>query len=135
MTKKHAPQYFICNFNFKSHNFKIESPFKRVAPTYRGSTSLSFLSPCYTLCLGHFEFKTLLTSSSAFSEKPKKFCTRPSNWSYVQNRHKEVFLGPRNFCILQIFKPPFKPLGSYKFRQSHLTRNSCLVLDSGSTPK
>jgi hypothetical protein len=23
-------------------------------------------------------------------------------------------LGPRNFCILQIFKPPFKRLGSYK---------------------
>jgi hypothetical protein len=27
--------------------------------------------PCYALCLGHFEFKTLLTSSSAFSERPK----------------------------------------------------------------
>jgi hypothetical protein len=42
MTKKHAPQYFICNLNFKSHNFKTESPFKRVASTYRGSTTLSF---------------------------------------------------------------------------------------------
>jgi hypothetical protein len=27
--------------------------------------------PCYALCLGHFEFKTLLTLSSAFSERPK----------------------------------------------------------------
>jgi hypothetical protein len=44
MTKKHAPQYFICNLNFKSHNFQPESPFKHVAPTYRGSTTLSFLS-------------------------------------------------------------------------------------------
>jgi hypothetical protein len=43
MTKKHAPQYFICSLNFKSHNFQTKSPFKRVAPTYRGSTTLSFL--------------------------------------------------------------------------------------------
>jgi hypothetical protein len=47
----------------------------------------------------------------------------------------KVFLGPRNFCILQIFKPPFEQLGSYEFRQSLLSRNSCLVPDSGSTPK
>jgi hypothetical protein len=33
-------------------------------------TTLSFFSPCYALCLGHFEFKTLLTSSSAFSKRP-----------------------------------------------------------------
>ncbi len=45
------------------------------------------------------------------------------------------FLGPRNFRLLQIFKPPFKWLGSYKFLQSLLSRNSCLVLDSGNTPK
>ncbi len=53
MTKKHALQYFICNLNFKSHNFQTESPFKRAASTYRGSTTLSFFSPCYALCLGH----------------------------------------------------------------------------------
>ncbi len=52
MTKKHAPQYFICSLNFKSHNFQTESPFKHVAPTYRGSTTLSFFSPCYACCLG-----------------------------------------------------------------------------------
>jgi hypothetical protein len=43
MTKKHAPQYFICSLNFKSHNFQTESHFKCVAPTYRGSTTLSVL--------------------------------------------------------------------------------------------
>ena len=43
MTKKHTPQYFIYSLNFKSHNFQTESHFKRVAPTYRGSTTLSFL--------------------------------------------------------------------------------------------
>ncbi len=136
MTKKNALQYFICSLNFKSHNFQTESPFKHVAPTYRWSTTLSFCSPCYTLCLGHFEFKTLLTSSSAFSKRPKYFCTKPSNRSYVRNRHKPAFfLGPRFFCILQIFKLPFKQLGSYKFHQSLLSRNSCLVPDSGSMPK
>ncbi len=74
-------------------------------------------------------------SSSAFIERPKIFCTRPSNWLYVQNWHKQVFfLGPRKFRILQIFKPPFIWLGSYE-RQSLLSRNSCLVPDSGSMPK
>ncbi len=29
-----------------------------------------FFSPCYALCLGHFEFKTLLKSRSAFSKRP-----------------------------------------------------------------
>jgi hypothetical protein len=135
MTKKHALGYFICNLNFKSHDFQTESPFKHVAPTYRGSTTLSFFSPCYALCLGHFEFKTLLTLSSVFSKRSKIFFTRPSNWSYMRNLHKQVFLGPRIFCILQFFKPPFERLGSYKFLQSLLSRNSCLVPDSGSTPR
>jgi hypothetical protein len=43
MTKKCAPQYFICSLNFRSHNFQTESHFKRVAPTYSGSTTLGFL--------------------------------------------------------------------------------------------
>jgi hypothetical protein len=38
--------------NFKSHNFQTESPFKRAASTYRGSTTFSFFSPCQALCLG-----------------------------------------------------------------------------------
>ncbi len=74
-------------------------------------------------------------SSSAFSKRQKFFCAGPSNWSYVRNQHKQVFWGPRNFRILRIFKPPFKWLGSYKFRWSFLSRNSCLIPDSGSTPK
>jgi hypothetical protein len=32
---------------------------------------LLVFSPCYALCLGHSKFKTLLTSSSVFSERPK----------------------------------------------------------------
>ncbi len=43
MTKKHAPQYFICSLNFKSYNFQTESHFKRVASPNRGSTTLCFL--------------------------------------------------------------------------------------------
>ncbi len=61
----------MCNLNFKSHNLQTESLFKRAASTYRGSITLSFSSPCYALCLGHFEFKTLLMLSSAFSKRPK----------------------------------------------------------------
>jgi hypothetical protein len=78
MTKKHAPQYFICNLNFKSRNFQTESPFKRAVSTYRGSTTLSFFSPCYALHFGQVEFKTLPTLCSAFSKRMKFFCTRPS---------------------------------------------------------
>ncbi len=33
----------LCSLNFKSHSFQTESHFKHVAPTYRGSTTLSFL--------------------------------------------------------------------------------------------
>jgi hypothetical protein len=69
----------------------MESLFKRTTSTYRGSTTLSFFSPCYALCLGHFEFKTLLTSRSAFSKRPTFFCTRSSNWLYMRNWHKQVF--------------------------------------------
>jgi hypothetical protein len=59
MTMKHAPQYFICSLNFKSHNFQTESHFKHVAPTYRGRTTLSFL--VLQLCLtGTIEFCTPL---------------------------------------------------------------------------
>ncbi len=99
MTKKHALQYFICNINFKSHNFQTESPFECVAPTYRGSTTLSFSTPCYALCLGQFEFKTLLTLSSAFSKRSKFFCTRPSNRLYLRIWHKQVFLDQEVFVF------------------------------------
>ncbi len=36
-------------------------------------------------------------ASSAFSKRPRCFCTRPSNWLYVQNQHKWVFSGTKNF--------------------------------------
>jgi hypothetical protein len=51
VTKKHAPQYFICSLNFKSHNFQTESYLKHVTPTCRGSTTFTFLvlQPCLTL--------------------------------------------------------------------------------------
>ncbi len=51
MTKKHAPQYFICSPNLKSPNVQTESLFKCVASTYRGSTTLCFLVclQCLTL--------------------------------------------------------------------------------------
>jgi hypothetical protein len=135
MTKKHAPQYFICNLNFKSHNFQTESPFKHVPPTYRESTNFSFFSPCYAPHLGHFEFKNLLTLSSAFSKRAKFSVPDHPIGRACGIGTSELFLGPIFFCILRIFKPPFKRLGSYKFRQSLLSRNSCLVPDSGSTPK
>jgi hypothetical protein len=88
---------FICIIDFKSNNFQTESLFKRAASTYRGSTTLSVFSPCYALHLGHFKFKTLLMLSSAFSKRLKISCTRPSNWSYVRNQHKQVCFGTKKF--------------------------------------
>jgi hypothetical protein len=137
MTKKHAPQYFICSLNLKSHDFQTESPFKRGAPTYRGSTTLSFFCPCYALCLGHFEIKTLLTSSSAFSKsskRPKFFCARISNRSYMQNRHKQVFWDQEIFAFCES-SSHHSSGWVHTSRQSLLSRNSCLVPDSGSKPK
>jgi hypothetical protein len=58
---------------------------------------LDFFSPCYALCLGHFEFKTLLMSSNVFSKRPTFFCTRPSNRLHIWNWHKQVFFGIKIF--------------------------------------
>ncbi len=106
------------------------------ASTYRGSTTLSFSSPCYALRLWHFEFKTLLMFSSAFSKRPKKFVVpdHPTGHTCRIGTSK-LILEPRKFCILRIFKPPFKRMGSYKFCQSLFSRNSCWVPDSGIMPK
>ncbi len=37
-------------------------------------------------------------------QMPKFFCTRPSNQSYVQKKHKQEFFGTKNFCALWLFK-------------------------------
>jgi hypothetical protein len=47
--------------------------------------------------IGHFEFKTLLTSSSAFLQELKFFCTRLSNWSYMGSWHKQEFFWDKGF--------------------------------------
>ncbi len=110
--------------------------FKHVAPTYRGSTTLNFL--VLQLC---FMLRTLWIQNPAHVkqcnlQEAKFFCSRPSNWLYMRSRHKQVFfLGQRIFCILQIYKPSFKRLGSYEFCRILLSRNSCLVPNSGSMPK
>ncbi len=96
---------------------------------------LGFESSSYAKRLGHFEFKTLLTSSSAFCKRPKFSVPDHPIGCTCGIGTSIFFLGPRNLCILQIFKPPSKRLGSYKFHRSLLSRNSCLVPDSGSTPK
>jgi hypothetical protein len=70
MTQKHAPRLFICNLNFKLIIYKQRVPSSVLLQLTEEELLLVF-SPCYTLCLGYFEFKNLLTSSSAFSERPK----------------------------------------------------------------
>jgi hypothetical protein len=48
-------------------------------------------------CSGHFEFNTLLLSSSEFFKKPHIFCTRPSNRSYMRN--KQIVLKNQIFAL------------------------------------
>ena len=98
MTNEDAPQYLICSLNFKSRNFQTESLLMRVASTYRGSTTLCF--SVLQLCL---MLRILLIQNPAHVEQwvlgeANFFCTRPSNQSYVQNRHKQVF-----FCDQEMF--------------------------------
>jgi hypothetical protein len=61
---------FICNLNFKLIIYKQRVP-SSVPLLLIEEAPLLVFSPCYALCLGRFEFKTLLTLSSAFSERPK----------------------------------------------------------------
>jgi hypothetical protein len=56
----------------------------------------SFFSPCHALCLGHFEFKSLLKSSSAFSNR-LNLCHQTINRSNVRNWHKQVVFGTKFF--------------------------------------
>ncbi len=98
MTKTYAPWCFICSLNFMSHNFQTESHLKCVTPTYRGSTTLSFLSSSYAQHLGHFEFKTLLMSSSAFSERPNFFLYQTIQLVIrVESAQASFFSGTKKF--------------------------------------
>ena len=101
-----------------------------------GSTTLLFKTPSQAKCSGHFEFQTVLLLSSAFSKRLNfSVPDQPTHHACKIGTSKFFLLEPRNFQFLQIFKPPSKQLGSYKFHQSLLSRNPCLVLDSGSMPK
>ncbi len=64
------------------------------------------------------EYYNMLTSSSAFSKRPIFFVPDHPIGRTCRIGTSELILGPRNFRFLQIFKPSFKWLGSYKFRQS-----------------
>jgi hypothetical protein len=81
----------------------MESLFKRATSTYIGSTTLLFLSTYLAECLGHFEFKTLLTLSSAFFARAKIICTRPSNQSYVWSWHKQEIFWDQGISRSAIF--------------------------------
>ncbi len=136
MTKKHARQYFICSPNFKSHNFWNRESLHACCLHLQRKHHSTFL-----VCPQHLMLGTLWLQSPAHVKQwvlreAKFFCTRPSSWLYVRNRHKrELFFGTKKLTTLQIFKPLFKQLGFYKSHQSLLSRNSFLVLDSGITPK
>ena len=101
MTKKHAPQYFICSLNFKSYNFQTESHFKHVAPTYRGSTTLSFLVLQLCLMLRTLWIQNPAHLKQCVLQEAQFFCTRPSSWLYVRNPHKRelFFWNQDNFAL------------------------------------
>jgi hypothetical protein len=63
----------LFNLNSKTKRiiFKQESLSSVLPLTYTGITTLLFLSSYIAKCLGHFEFKTLLSSSSAFCKGQK----------------------------------------------------------------
>ncbi len=64
-----------------------------------------FLSTYLAERVENFEFKP-------YSRQPKKNCTGPSNWSYVQSWHKlEYLLGPRNFALCNFFQATIQAAG------------------------
>ncbi len=83
----------LCSLNFKSHNFQTESYCKRDAPTYRGSTTLSFL--VLQLCL---TLKTLWIQNPAHVKQyvlreTYFFCTCP-----------KPFTGVEEYCLGEVYK-------------------------------
>jgi hypothetical protein len=122
MIKIHAPRLLICNLKHKLAISKQRVSISVPLQLTEKSTTLSLSNPCSLFSLGHFEFKTLLTLSSALSKRPN-LRDQAIQSAVRASRYKQVFLGPRNFRILQIFKPKFKWLGSYEFHQSLLSRS------------
>jgi hypothetical protein len=85
-----------------------------------------FLSTNLAECFGHFEFKTLLMFNSAFLQESIFFCTRPSNWSYVQSWHKREFFWDQGIlrsaiCFSSHYSSGRVPMSSAKvfFQEAH----------------
>ncbi len=87
----------LCSLNFKSHNFQTESHLKRVTPTNRGSTTLSFLVLQLRSLLRTLWIQNPAYVKQCIQQEAKIFCARPSNWTYVWNWHKQVFFGTKDF--------------------------------------
>ena len=62
---------------------------------------LLVFSPCYALCLGHFEFETLLTSSSAFSNRPNLCHQTIQLVERAESAQASVF-GTKNFLLANL---------------------------------
>jgi hypothetical protein len=125
MIKIHAPRLLICNLKHKLIISKRRVSTSVPLHLIEKSTTLSLSNPCLLFSLGHFEFKTLLMLSSAFILRPNLRDQAIQSAVRASQYKQFFFLGPRKFCILRIFKPKFKLLGSYEFRQSLLSRSFC----------
>ncbi len=110
---------------------QTESLFKRTSLTYTGSATRLYLSAYLAECLGHFEFKTLLSLSSAFCESHFFL------YQAIQPVLRAELDWRLEFCFLQsfFFRPPRKRHGFYEFRRDLLSRDLCWVPHSGSTPR
>ncbi len=76
-----------------------------------------FKSSSYAQCLGHFEFKPCSCQAVRLA-RGRNFSVPDHPIGCLCGIGTSEFFGggPRNFRILQIFKPPFKRLGSYESR-------------------
>jgi hypothetical protein len=144
--QQHTPKHtrlcrILCGTHFlarqlRPHLFASESFFTHVASTYRGNTTLCFLSTYLAESLGHFEFNTLSMSSSAFCEGQNFPVQGHPTGRMCRIGTREVFFETKKLdTAIFFFKPLFKQLGSYGFHQSLCSRGSCSVPDLGSKPK
>ncbi len=135
MISKHAPQYFICRPLLKSQNFQ------RVQPHMSSYTYLGSITYLFVVRLLSRMLRTLWVQNPAFIkqcilQRQFFFCTRPSNWLYVQNQHKQEIWRPEiSHSAIFFLKPLCKQCSFYKLHRDLCSRDLCWVPHSGSIPR
>ncbi len=110
--------------------FQTKSLAKRVTSTCIGCTTFWFLSTYLAECLGHFEFKTLFTSSSSFCEGQKFSAPgHPTGCTCGVGTIESFFWDQEFLCSASFFQATIQAAGFLQVPPKSLFKR--LVLSTG----